>query len=651
MSDQTRETSSSDPKETPIVPKRRGPNACKNFIKKKAKEEVSIQFDGYNRPVGSYSKKFVSYVGTLVRTRVDINIESWPKVDETLKNAIWTDVKAQFCIKDDTKKNIVLKIASKRWRDFKSRLKREHLVNKHPNYDSPVQLYEFLTEENWAKFVAERESESFKEKSQKARQRQACNEHPHFLGSAGYADKQPEWMISDPLSSQSSCASVSSSLLSDDRSFDWVRARVKKSEEGCDEVSQGTFQPNKHHDILSTALGKPEDKRGSGLVRGIGSYSTIRQVFGKPEQKWGTPSGFMSIDDVQQMMEKVRQTTLLLEVQPKIDMLTQQLNILMKNMSATRQGPQGVSIGTPQSANAPCDQPPTRSSCHLVDVYPVTTIKENVKISSQRQNKQMRDQSAEQSATATRSPIVGGNVFLLLGTYCKRLVKALSSFPVDKEYNDDIDQTVFQHAHVNSVYVMIEDIQDLLTMNWLDVSIIQVFMMFLNKLCKQLGVTSIGFACPTQISADMVDLNSPAVTSYLIQVMDKHKDQQFILAPYHQNNHWILIVISTPSKTVYVFDPIKSIKSVRSLDVKIYVNIAFRSARGTRTVNWKKCRCPQQSGGSECGYYVLRYMFEIVTKHSTLEYLDEVFEEAAYSMNEIDEVRELWAQYFTEECV
>ncbi|XP_031109558.1 uncharacterized protein LOC116013770 [Ipomoea triloba] len=668
--DQTSETSGSNPKETSLAPKRRGPNACKNLNKKKGKEEVSIQFDEYNRPVGLYCKEFKSYIGTLVRSRVDINIDSWPNVEQTLKETIWADVKKQFCIEDDTKKKIVLKIASTRWRDFKSRLRREHVVNKHPNYESPVQLYEYMTKEQWAKFVANYESESFKEKTKKARQRQACNVHPHFLGSAGYAGKRSEWMISDPLSSQSSCASVSSSLLSDDRSFDWVRARVKKSEEGsyyipnektqevfhkivekCDEVSEGTFQPNRHHDILSVALGKSEEKRGSGTVRGVGSYSTIRQVFGQPEQKRGTPSELISTNDAQKMLEKCMQATLL-EVQPKIEMLTQQLNVLLKNMPGTHLYPQGVSVGTPQSDCAPCDQPPTQSSCHSVDVYPVTAIKENVKICSPRQNKQMRDQSVELSGTTTRPPIVGENVLLLLGRYCKRLVKALTSIPVEKEFIDlDIDQTVFHHTNVNGVFVMIEDIQDLLTMNWLDVSIIQVFMLFLNKLCKQLGVTSIGFACPTQISADMINLNCSLVTSYLIHVMDEHKDQQFILAPYHQDNHWVLIVICTPSKKVYVFDPMKT---QRTLEVKTFVNMAFRSipGRATRNVNWVECKCPQQPRGVECGYYVLRYMFDIITKYSMVESLYDVFDETiTYSMNEIDEVRELWAQYFIEECV
>ncbi|XP_019149884.1 PREDICTED: uncharacterized protein LOC109146686 isoform X2 [Ipomoea nil] len=117
---------------------------------------------------------------------------------------------------------------------------------------------------------------------------------------------------------------------------------------------------------------------------------------------------------------------------------------------------------------------------------------------------------------------------------------------------------------------------------------------------------------------------------------------QQILAPYHQN---------PPSKTVYVFDPLKSVD--RNLAVKVFVNMAFRSVpgRGIRTVDWKKCRCPQQPGGSECGYYILRYMFEIVSKHSELHCLEEIFEQPTYSIDEIDDIRELWAQYFVDQCL
>nr|GMC93886.1 uncharacterized protein LOC109183092 [Ipomoea batatas] len=60
----------------------------------------------------------------------------------------------------------------------------------------------------------------------------------------------------------------------------------------------------------------------------------------------------------------------------------------------------------------------------------------NVKIRSPRQNKPIKDPSVDLSAAATRrlGPIVGENVFMLLGKNCKRLVKTLTSFPDGNVY-------------------------------------------------------------------------------------------------------------------------------------------------------------------------------------------------------------------------
>nr|GMD92033.1 uncharacterized protein LOC109164617 [Ipomoea batatas] len=241
---------------------------------------------------------------------------------------------------------------------------------------------------------------------------------------------------------------------------------------------------------MTSALGTSEQKRGHGTVRGIGSYSSIRQVFGKLEQKQHTPGGVTPTAEVEKMLEKCRQATLL-DVQPKIGMLTQQLNILMKNMLAASQCPQGVLAGTSQSVYAPCDIPPTRSNCHSVDAYPVTTIKgtaypttaEIIVVHNQpvlpNHVKVMVDElvmGADQDcllpcqccSMRLLMMLLVKNVFMLLGKNCKRLVKTLASFPGDKEYIDmDLDPTVFNHGNVNGVFVMLEDIKDLLTMNWL----------------------------------------------------------------------------------------------------------------------------------------------------------------------------------------
>nr|GMD76784.1 uncharacterized protein LOC109183092 [Ipomoea batatas] len=136
----------------------------------------------------------------------------------------------------------------------------------------------------------------------------------------------------------------------------------------------------------------------------------------------------------------------------------------------------GKSNGWPRQTTCPFEGPDTRSSPPragpdtrslqyktLDDVvgthtqWPIHLVlldEENVKIRSPRQNKPIKDPSVDLSATATPrlDPLVGENVFMLLGKNCKRLVKTLTSFLGDKEYIDmDLDSTVFHHGNVNGV--------------------------------------------------------------------------------------------------------------------------------------------------------------------------------------------------------
>ncbi|XP_019187832.1 PREDICTED: uncharacterized protein LOC109182188 isoform X2 [Ipomoea nil] len=662
-------------------PKARGPTTCKKLKMMKLDEELSVEFDKHSRPIGQYGSEFKSYLGTLVRSHVDINLSGWRKVDKKIKNTIWEEIKREFNIPNDEKKHTVLRVAGMRWKDFKARLVRNFIYKKHPRYESPTQLYDFLTDAQWEKFVANRETEQFKEQSQLARERQSQNKHPHFLGSAGYAGRKSEWLISDPLSSQSSCASVNSIIASDDRSLDWIRARSKKGKDGnyyipnektkevfqkivekCEEVSQGSFQPKRHHDILSAATGKEDH---SGFVRGVGVYVTIRDVFGKPEER---KSRFADVENLREIIkkevytdiaEKVKQETIS-AMQPTIDILNDQLKYLMKNAPQQFPVDPSASTGTPLSTRIPFDPPLTRSNCHSVDLNSFSMIQENVIINSKEQNEEeMNEQSDEHdglSTTKARPLLVDDDVLQHLGNECKQLVTLLKSVPPNLDYFElELEYAIFHHRNVPAIYVMMGDIKDLLTMKWLDVSIIQVFILCLNRLCKQNGVNSIGFMCPTQISKANVNLNIDVVTTYLAHVMLQLKSHKFILAPYHQEHHWLLLVISVNPKMVYVLDPIEC---DRTLEIKPALNMAFRSftsQRGQRArnmVDWKKVRCPQQSGGVECGYYVMRYMYEMCTRYSDYTSLDEAFQEVnAYPNKEIDEIRTMWVKYFMEECI
>ncbi|XVE49959.1 hypothetical protein DITRI_Ditri01bG0123400 [Diplodiscus trichospermus] len=67
-----------------------------------------------SRPIVGCFKDFKSYIKALARVNVDINIDDWKKVPESLKNTIWENVKKEFNLIDDKKKELVLKVTGMR---------------------------------------------------------------------------------------------------------------------------------------------------------------------------------------------------------------------------------------------------------------------------------------------------------------------------------------------------------------------------------------------------------------------------------------------------------------------------------------------------------------------------------------------------------
>ncbi|KAL1810768.1 hypothetical protein ACET3Z_020833 [Daucus carota] len=94
----------------------------------------------------------------------------------------------------------------------------------------------------------------------------------------------------------------------------------------------------------------------------------------------------------------------------------------------------------------------------------------------------------------------------------------------------------------------------------------------------------------------------------------------FILAPYIQNGHWMLILICLRDNIVYVFD---SLNDTRNLDLQLVLSIAYRAyiVQRVRTggnkskLHWCDVECPQQGEITKCGYYFMRFMYDIVMEY------------------------------------
>ncbi|KAL6339284.1 hypothetical protein AAG906_027999 [Vitis piasezkii] len=108
---------------------------------------------------------------------------------------------------------------------------------------------------------------------------------------------------------------------------------------------------------------------------------------------------------------------------------------------------------------------------------------------------------------------------------------------------------------------------------------------------------------------------------------------------------WVLVTLEMKKMIAYYLDPMAHQPCD---DLKDIVNMAMRinppekQKTSKREPTWVKVVCPRQPGSVECGYYVMRYMKEIIANPNQLT------SKKSYSEMEINEVRSDWVMLVTQ---
>ncbi|KAJ3694936.1 hypothetical protein LUZ60_000313 [Juncus effusus] len=208
--------------------------------------------------------------------------------------------------------------------------------------------------------------------------------------------------------------------------------------------------------------------------------------------------------------------------------------------------------------------------------------------------KKQSDKVQSASSAVKRDPILDEAVLRVLNSKSQWLYTVLMSQPSNIfSFEIQFGEEVF--GIDDTIVLLISDIVDLFKDDWLNVSILQIFCM----------------------------------------------------------NHWILLVLQMSKFVVYIVNPTN--QNVSGLLIQNALNTATRRFRmeknmkGQKNLKYLRIQCPQQTGGRECGYYVMRIMYDIITNYGQQgSALPKSIGPDVYPKKDIEEVKDMVVDFIKE---
>ncbi|CAL2230851.1 unnamed protein product [Prunus armeniaca] len=587
----------------------RGMSTMPRVVKRKLQKiKPVVEYNKRGKGCGPAHTEMQSYIGVLACSRVPLVDKKWAEIPNDIKEQIWEAVDMAFVVGQGGKTS-VLSSAAKKWKDFKSTLTRHYILP----------------------YIKEREKLS---QPPEIREKLEYNHRLSRKGYAGLEDQLEETMPGVEI----------------DRSTLWKKARQDKHgnipdpkvaekakliDELQKQVAEGSLSLSSSNDVLTLALG-PEHP---GRVRGVGAGISPRRFFNLPR-----PQRIKFADQLKESVRIVLQEeTKKMEartkqlVEAEREHLLSQLSYLIPNfdpsMLKLKTSPcqnQGLqqSPKNPMSDKASCSGAEGRS-LHLED--------------DTARNGEQQEETGNEVVDYSNVEVPSS-----LQSLCGYVETTLK--PQGKIMTFNIEKEVF--GADRSTFVLHEDITQFAGMEEIGATVVAVYMRCLYDLLREANMCSmVGFIDPAQVSANAGSLTdrSRIVASRL----QKTDGEQIFMMPYNPGRHWVLLIVRAKRETVYFMDPLpgnrvvdEEGKNIVNSALKIYNSHIGRPGR--KAPIWKTLPgTPKQPSSVECGYYVMRFMRDIIMDPS-LEFEKKFAkgkDQAPYPQAAIDEVRKEWAEF------
>ncbi|TYK10916.1 transposase [Cucumis melo var. makuwa] len=617
----------------------RGPTTMSELaLVRNSGQKLPIQFNEHGQPVGATSKKMQSYIGVCVRQQIPITYNSWKEVPNELKDKIYDCISMSFDLQPNAKHSILMS-ASRKFRTFKTTLTQKYIL---PSKDQPSllqfppKIYSHINQEDWESFVDARLSEEWEDYSRIQRERRSKCVYNHHMSRKGYANLADELKITHDVSYRSTL---------------WKEARKGKNNDYFDDATRD-FATNKNEDILTDALGSKEH---GGRVRGVGAFVSQSQYFNTVKGK--EKMCHKEEDDSRCKSDKKRSNHSRSSIGSiNIDLDADEDTPTNKGVEGT---PCQLSIGSINNIVAVATIVEDNIGCPNVKVLVDVVTGENLTIPNPVKGK-----------IETLNQALGNII-----EWPRRLVSTIN----DKQEHSTRKDVVYpsNYTDVNGIIKLLnrhamnnmEDVDMIrIPMNELIFGSDKFVYLAREDLLHYCGMVEIGYMCILAYITCLWDKCDCAKNFFVIdqsKISSHIKDrdlrsrnlanqleavnlEQKVLIPYNTGFHWMLHVIDLRENCVYVLD---SLRSKVNEDIHGIINVGLKTwqakhdlQRYRSTPKWRPVKCPRQLDSVGCGYYVQKYIHEIVHNSSTS--ITNLFNtKNAYRQEEIDEIRTEWAAF------
>ncbi|KAL0536781.1 hypothetical protein IC582_025742 [Cucumis melo] len=517
-------------------------------------------------------------------------------------------LEAGFVVDPRSKKTIIQN-AGVCFRQFKYRLTTTYVL---PFLDDVEKLkfsrneYSFIDQQHWTEFVASRLKEDFKKKSENGKEKRKKRKYNHITSRKGYANLMEE----------------------------------------LDELvaTQNTTNAFGEEDILTRALG---GKDRPGILRSVGKYVTKKKYFHTATQQKTNEKE----DDKATSKEHDRMVKRIKELEEEL--LKMKENDDCVGNSKEEQGMGSKEKSFIEGAENVNDLEDLSNDLESEkDVEDVVEFNEDIKVNIAKDDKKVEGVTLEKMklafemkdhvvawGTIIDSDVEGDNVKVAVNV----VVDGDCAIPIPSEqemykmsqemdygeFTKDMSTfapTPIQNApvalrfilrmveHMGSAIqittphdvfgvrrkccIMIESLKDFTSMRPIATACLDAYIMYLYtrmessrtlNLYKFVDVGSISCRSSKEERAQLLTARLLG-TDY----------DQLLLIPYNFENHWTLVVINLMKGAAFWIDPLKN-----RIDPDV-----------TEVVE-RVVKCPKQSGVVECGYYVMRFMRDIIMSTST----------------------------------